>query len=133
MMARILVVDDDPSVRTAITVVLQSGGFDVVAVEDGSAGQKALATGPFDAAIVDIFMPEMDGLETIRLFRQSCPGLPIVAVSGAMELFDYRDSPEAPPDYLSMATKLGAVTSVKKPFQPRDLLHAVRQSLAAAA
>ena len=128
-MARVLVVDDDQGVRAAITVVLQSGGFEVVAVQDGPAGRKALEAAPFDAAIVDIFMPEMDGLETIRLFRQSRPDLPIVAMSGAMGLFAYRDSAEPPPDYLSMATKLGAVRAVQKPFQPRELLQAVQQSL----
>jgi CheY-like chemotaxis protein len=132
-MARILVVDDDQGVRAAICVVLQSGGFEVVAVGDGSAGRKALETAAFDAAIVDIFMPEMDGLEAIRTFHQTRPDMPIIAVSGAMGLFAFSDSPEPPPDYLSMATKLGAVIAVQKPFQPRELLAAVQQSIGAAA
>jgi CheY-like chemotaxis protein len=132
-MATILVVDDDQAVRAAITIVLQSGGFEVVAAENGSAGRKALEAQRFDAAVVDIFMPEMDGLETIKMFRLHCPDMPIIAVSGAMGLFEFSDSPEPPPDYLAMATKLGAVTAVQKPFQPRQLLQAVQQSIGIAA
>jgi len=131
-MARILLIDDDTAVRSAMALVLESGGFDVVAVKDAAAGRKALEAQQFDAAVVDIFMPDMDGLETIRLFRQSRPNMPIVAVSGAVSLFAYRVSPEAPPDYLSMATKLGAVTAVQKPFHPRELLQAVQQSIGVA-
>jgi CheY-like chemotaxis protein len=130
-MARILVIDDDQPVRAAITIVLEADGFEVVAVEHGRAGTKAIETTRFDAAIIDVFMPEMDGLETIRTIRRSCPDMPIIAVSGAMSLFEYRDMSDPPPDYLSMATDLGAVTAVQKPFQPRELVRAVRESIAA--
>jgi CheY-like chemotaxis protein len=128
-MARVLVIDDDAPVRAAISIVLQAAGFDVVAVETGHAGKMALEDASFDAAVVDVFMPGMDGLETIKAFRQHSPNLPIVAISGAMSLFDYCDSPNAPPDYLSMATKLGAVTAVQKPFHPRDLVEAVHKAI----
>lgn len=128
-MARILVIDDDPPVRATIKLVLETQGFEVVAVESGRAGKKAIEAASFDAAIVDVFMPDMDGLETIRVLRRRRPELPIVVVSGAISLFDYRDAMEPPPDYLSMAAELGAVASVQKPFQPRDLLRAVRESI----
>jgi DNA-binding response OmpR family regulator len=130
-MARILVIDDDQPVRTAIAVVLEREGFEVVTVADGRAGKAAAEKSRFDATIVDLFMPDMDGLETIRSLRQSCPGMPIIAVSGALSLFDFRDLAEAPPDYLAMATDLGAVTGVQKPFQPRELVRAVKESIAA--
>src|ERR1700687_3984318 len=117
-MARVLVIDDDQPVRTAIAMVLESAGFEVVAVDGGRAGQKAVEAARFDATIVDVFMPGMDGLETIQTLRQRCPEMPIIAMSGAMSLFEYRNGAEAAPDYLSMATMLGAVTGVKKPFQP---------------
>jgi CheY-like chemotaxis protein len=132
-MARILVVDDDQPVRAAIRIVLELDGFEVVTAEDGRAGQQAAESSCFDAAIVDLFMPEMDGLETIKALRRHCPDMPIIAVSGAMSLFDYRDAAEPPPDYLAMATELGAVTAVQKPFQPRELLKAVRESIRMAA
>jgi CheY-like chemotaxis protein len=132
-MARILVIDDDQPVRATIKLVLETQGFEVVAVESGRAGKKAIEAASFDAAIVDVFMPEMDGLETIKALRRRCPELPIIAVSGAISLFDYRDVMEPPPDYLAMAAELGAVASVAKPFQPRDLLRAVRESIGIAA
>ena len=132
-MARILVIDDDQPVRATIKLVLETQGFEVVAVESGRAGKKAIEATRFDAAIVDVFMPEMDGLETIRALRRRCPDLPIITVSGAISLFDYRDTMEPPPDYLAMAAELGAVASVAKPFQPRDLLRAVRESIGIAA
>jgi CheY-like chemotaxis protein len=132
-MARILVVDDDEPVRAAIRIVLELEGFEVVTAPDGRAGQQAARSACFDAAIVDLFMPEMDGLETIKALRLHCPDMPIIAVSGAMSLFDYRDAVEPPPDYLAMATTLGAVTTVQKPFQPRELLRAVRDSIRMAA
>jgi CheY-like chemotaxis protein len=130
-MARILVIDDDQRVRAAIAIVLETEGFEVVAVADGRAGTKAAEATRFDATIVDLFMPNMDGLETIKSLRRSCPGMPIIAVSGAMSLFDFRDLAEPPPDYLSMAKDLGAVTAVQKPFQSRVLIRAVRESIAA--
>src|SRR5258708_34145076 len=114
-MARVLVIDDDQHVRATITVVLEAGGFEVVAVDGGRAGQKAIDTARFDATIVDVFMPEMDGLETIKALRERCPEMPIIAMSGAMSLFEYRDGAEPPPDYLSRATMFGAVTAGKRP------------------
>jgi CheY-like chemotaxis protein len=130
-MARILVIDDDQPVRAAIAVVLETAGFEVVTAADGRAGKAAAETTRFDVTIVDLFMPHMDGLETIRSLRHSCPDMPIIAVSGALSLFDFRDVAEPPPDYLSMATDLGAITAVQKPFQPRELIRAVRESIAA--
>jgi CheY-like chemotaxis protein len=132
-MARILVIDDDQPVRATIKLVLETQGFEVVAVESGRAGKQALEATSFDAAIVDVFMPEMDGLETIKALRRRCPELPIIAVSGAISLFDYRDTREPPPDYLAMASEFGAVAAVQKPFQPRELLRAVRESIGIAA
>ena len=126
-MTRILVIDDDQPVRAVISMVLEAEGFEVVAVADGRAGKHAAESSRFDATIVDVFMPEVDGLATIRALRQSCPEMPIIAVSGAMGLFEYRDAPDAPPDYLSMATELGAVTAVQKPFQPHELVRVVER------
>jgi DNA-binding response OmpR family regulator len=132
-MARILVVDDDRAVCAAIKIVLEVEGFEVVTAQDGRTGMAAAKASCFDAAIVDVFMPEMDGLQTIKALRGHCPDMPIIAVSGAISLFDYRDTTEPPPDYLSMATMLGAVDTVQKPFQPRELLRAVRASIGAPA
>lgn len=124
-MTRILVVDDDKAVRTAIKTILEHNGFDVVVVEDGRAGVAAVQDKPFDVIIVDIFMPGMDGLETIRLFHNHAPEVPVIAISGFM----FRDSAKPAPNFLSMATKLGAAYSLAKPFRPKDLLRAVEYCL----
>jgi DNA-binding response OmpR family regulator len=124
-MQRILVIDDDTSVRVAIKTLLEHEGFEVVAAEDGRAGLEALESTPFDLVVVDIFMPGMDGLETITALHRRVPGVPIIAMSGFM----FRDSSAPAPDFLSMAAKLGAASSLHKPFRPRELIAAVRACL----
>ena len=122
-MARVLVVDDDQGVRAAITVVLQSGGFEVVAVQDGAAGRKVLETAPFDAAIVDFMMPGIGGLETVRTLRGKS-ALPIMVISGSLT----RAGAEAP-DLARLASELPGVTNLAKPFKLSDFLSTVRAML----
>jgi DNA-binding response OmpR family regulator len=132
-MRRILIIDDDPAVGAATKMLLEHEGFDVSVVEDGRSGLQAFEANPFDVVIVDIFMPGLDGFATIKAFRQLNPTVPIVAISGFMDLYAFRDSADKGPDILSMATEIGAVQSVQKPFRPQELLRAVRASLAVAA
>jgi CheY-like chemotaxis protein len=126
MASRVLVVDDDKAVRTAIKIILEHNGFDVVAAPDGRSAIQAVENDEFSVIIVDIFMPGMDGLETIRTFKRKAPEVPVIAISGFM----FRDSGQPAPDFLSMATKLGAACSLAKPFRPKDLLQAVKCCLA---
>src|SRR5262245_64476782 len=107
-MSRILVVDDDNSVRSAIRTLLEHEGHTVAVAESGRAGLNLLETHVFDVVIVDIFMPGMDGLETIKAFHRHAPSVPIIAVSGFM----FRDASAPAPDFLGMATKLGATFSL---------------------
>jgi CheY-like chemotaxis protein len=124
-MPRVLVVDDDKAIRSVIKTVLELEGFDVVVAEDGRRGIAAIQSHNFDVVIVDIFMPGMDGLETIRVFNRHAPSVPVIAISG----FLFRDSSIPAPDFLSMATKLGAAYSLHKPFRPKDLLRVVEACL----
>lgn len=123
-MANILVVDDDSAVSTTIALLLERNGHDVVVANDGRKGLKALDSGQFDLLIVDIFMPGMDGLETMRLVHRQRPGIPILVISG--QVFG---SDSKAPDFLHMATKLGAITSLRKPFKPAALLASVARCL----
>jgi CheY-like chemotaxis protein len=121
IMARILVIDDDQAVRAAVKAVLDLAGHETVLATDGRDGLDAVESGHFDLLIVDIFMPGMDGIETIMRVQRLRPGLPIIVMSG----MSARSASGSLPDFLAMATKLGAVRSLQKPFRPRDLLGAI--------
>jgi DNA-binding response OmpR family regulator len=123
-MARILVIDDDKAVGMAIRITLEREGFAVEVVNDGRAGIERVKSEDFDLLMVDIFMPGMDGLETIRLVREHRPNIPILVMSG----MTFRSGPGPAPDFLTMATKLG-VRSLKKPFRPRELLAVIAECL----
>ncbi len=127
-LAKILIVDDDNSVQTTLRLLLEDAGHQVVAADGGRKGHELLAAGDFDLLFLDIFMPGMDGFETMRLVRQQQPAIPIIAMSGRPMPSDSSTGP----DFLAMATKLGAVTSLQKPFRPAMLLATVAACLAAA-
>jgi DNA-binding NtrC family response regulator len=124
-MAGILVIDDDRSILSTIRILLERGAHHVETVDNSRAGLRLLETRKFDLLIVDIFMPGMDGFETMRVVHQSWPEMPIVVISGQQ----FRLVSGGGPDFLHMATKLGAVSSLQKPFKPHDLLDAVTRSL----
>lgn len=118
--------DDDTAVQATIRILLERAGHSVVVAGDGRKGLTAFETGEFDLLFLDIFMPGMDGLETMRLVHQQQPRIPIIVISGNPV------TSGSGPDFLTMATKLGAVRSLQKPFKPAALLAAVAGSLEAA-
>jgi CheY-like chemotaxis protein len=120
-LARILVVDDDAAVQGTIRLLLESAGHHVVTADDGRKGVALCEAGDFDLLFLDLFMPGMDGFETMRMVRQRHPQMPIIVISGRLTASDA----DQPPDFLTMATKLGAVGSLQKPFRSTDLLAAV--------
>lgn len=120
-MANILIVDDDPAVQITIRLLLERAGHRVTVAGDGCKGLALFEVSQFDLLFLDIFMPGMDGLETMRHIRARAPAIPIVVISGRSITPDGY----AEPDFLTMATKLGAVASLQKPFRPDALLAAV--------
>ena len=127
-MTRVLIVDDDPMVCAAIEVYLERHGFDVTIADGGEAGLRALEDSGFDLMLVDIFMPHMLGFESIRIFHERAPTVPLVAMSGYA--FANIDSPA--PDFLRMALELGAAHCLRKPFTPGVLLTVVKECVAEA-
>jgi CheY-like chemotaxis protein len=125
-MPRILVVDDDPMVCQAIEISLQHLGFEVTVADGGEAGIRALETSAFDVMLVDIFMPRMRGFESIRIFHERAPAIPLVAMSG----YAFANIEPPSPDFHKMAHELGATCCLRKPFTPSALLAAVHECLA---
>ena len=125
-MTRVLIVDDDPMVCMAIEISLQRHGFEVTIAGGGETGLRALEDASIDLMIVDIFMPHMRGFESVRIFHERAPAIPLVAMSGYA--FANIDSPA--PDFLRMALELGAARCLRKPFTPAALMTVINECLA---
>ena len=127
--ARILLVDDRAENLFALEAILAPLNQIIVPVRSGREALEALLDDEYAVVLLDIVMPGMDGFETMRMVRQQHPLLPIVVISGR----PFSTEPGAAPDFLTMATKLGAVSSLQKPFKPADLLASVNRCLEAVA
>ena len=127
-MRRILVVDDDPHICLAIRAWLKRYGFKVAIADGGPNGLIALDTSTFDLMIVDIFMPNMRGFESIRVFHNHAPTVPLIAISG----FAFSSLQGGSPDFLRMALRLGATRCLRKPFRPTTLLSVIDECLSEA-
>ncbi|MEA3117692.1 MAG: hypothetical protein QOI13_962 [Paraburkholderia sp.] len=121
---RVLVIDDDASVGAAIQMTLVRAGCDTVLAPDAETGIRAFGSSRFDLAVVDLFMPGMDGLQIITEFRRRAPTLSILAVSG----FRFRGSADPGLDFLSLAGNVGATICLRKPFSPQQLVAAIQAS-----
>lgn len=111
---RVLVVDDDDAVRKSIRYFLEQHGYDVVEASDGEVGISLQMSTPFDIAVIDMMMPNKDGIEVIKELRPIFPDLAILAMSGA--------SSQAKMNYFEVARAFGASATLKKPFGGGDLL-----------
>jgi FixJ family two-component response regulator len=110
MSGRVLVVDDEPHVRLNYRVALETEGYDVVETNSGKAALEQLVDRRFGLAILDLRMPEMDGLELLARMRENKIGVPVVIVTA------YSDVPHA-----VKAMKLGAIDFLQKPLRPEEL------------
>jgi DNA-binding NtrC family response regulator len=128
MMRRILVVDDDPHICLALRAWLKRYGFRVSIADGGLNGLAALDNATFDLMIVDIFMPNMRGFESIRVFHNHAPAVPLIAISG----YAFSGPQASGPDFLRMAIRLGATRCLRKPFRPTTLLGVIDECLSEA-
>jgi len=124
-MRRILVVDDDPHICLAVRAWLKRYGFNVAIADGGATGLVALDNSTFDLMIVDIFMPHMRGFESIRMFHNHAPTVPLIAISG----YAFANLGASSPDFLRMALRLGATRCLRKPFRPTTLLGVIDECL----
>jgi CheY-like chemotaxis protein len=129
-MARILVIDDDDLVRRTVETMLRLAGHDVALAVDGVDGLRQFQTQPFDLVIADIFMPNKEGLETVRELRRITAQTPIITMTGSFP-GPHRGGDLGNVDYLRMAQVFGATRTLSKPFSHRELLALVGECLAA--
>ena len=111
---RVLVIDDQPDIRTMVCIVLRINHFEAVEVTSAAAGLKEFESSKFDLAIVDIFLQGTNGFEVIMKMRERIPDFPIVAISGMTMLDFVQETPE-----------LSNVVCLQKPFRPAELTLAV--------
>ncbi|HBJ73331.1 MAG TPA: response regulator [Actinobacteria bacterium] len=121
---RILVVDDEEDIRDITRLLLENAAYEVTACENGASALAALGRQTFDLVIVDMLMPEMDGVEMINEMHRRDPGQKILAMSGGGH---------APKEsYLQIARMCGVEGLLAKPFNQGQLLRAVESALGTA-
>lgn len=116
---RILLADDDASLRRVVQFKLQKNGYDVAAVADGHQALEQLEREPYDLLLSDIRMPGVDGLELLERARERRPDLKVVLMTA-----------HATVTQAVQAVKLGAFDYITKPFEDEQLFRALEQALA---
>ncbi|UVT16922.1 MAG: response regulator [Nitrospira sp.] len=118
-MANILVIDDEPSIRGLLKEVLVKAGHRVFEAEDGRKGLTLYQQEAVDLVIMDLLMPETDGLEaTLQLTREYLDAK-VIAITGA----------QGDHNFLDVAKLFGARRTFEKPFDINKLLEAVNEEL----
>ena len=120
-MARILIIDDEDLVRFTLRKMLESEAHEVIEANDGEEGIVRQKAQPSDLVIMDIVMPNKEGIETIREFVRLYPDVPIIAISGGGQ--------EGNLTSLETALKTGAKSTIAKPFTQEDLIDHVNACL----
>jgi two-component system nitrogen regulation response regulator NtrX len=118
MNTRILIVDDEPAILNALTGILEDEGYDVLAAKNGPEALKLIKAEPPDLVFLDIWMPEMDGIETLRRALESVPHLQVVMMSGHGSI-----------ESAVKAIKLGAYDYIEKPLSLEKVTLLIRHAL----
>jgi len=120
-MERILIIDDEPQIRSMIRLVLERAGYSVVEAADGVEGIRRFRENPVNLIITDLIMPNKDGIGMIIDLKKEFPDVKIIAMSGG--------GLNRPEGYLRGAQKLGAACTLSKPINRQELLRAVKDTL----
>lgn len=118
MSKQILVVDDEERIRQSLNGVLKDEGYEVLEAKDGIQALKQIESDPPDAVLLDIWMPGMDGMETLERIKTQIPNLPVVMISGHANI-----------ELAVKATKLGAYDFIEKPLSLEKVLLTVNHAL----
>ena len=120
-MARILIIDDEPQIRSMLKLMLERDGYEVVEAPDGIEGIRVYRQNPTDLIITDLIMPNKDGIGMIIDLKKEFPEVKIIAMSGG--------GLNKPDRYLMGAKKLGAACTLTKPIDREEMLRAVKDIL----
>jgi DNA-binding NtrC family response regulator len=118
---RILIVDDDASIRRTLQILLSKAGYEVIQACDGSEAVRLWRDHGGDLVITDLHMPEKDGIETIIELLTHTPGLRIIAMSGGGQTKRL--------DLLGNVALLGSVLTIEKPFTLSEMMAVVSRAL----
>ncbi len=122
-MQRVLIIDDEPQIRSMVRLILEREGYTVLEAADGAEGLKIFREKPADLILTDLIMPNKDGIGMIIELKKEFPGVKIIAMSGG--------GLNRPEGYLRGAQKLGAAATLTKPINRQDLVRVVRDTLKA--
>ncbi|MEM7029058.1 MAG: response regulator [Chloroflexota bacterium] len=118
-MPSVLITDDDDTFRATIALALEDAGYDTYEACNGKEALHLLATIRIDLILLDIIMPEMEGIETIKQIAGKYTEIPVITISGNTAQMDTNV-------YLKMTTHYGAKATLKKPFSVQTLLQLVQ-------
>lgn len=121
---RILVVDDDPMIRRLLRTPLHDAGYEIFEMEDGHAALRWMLRNQVDLMVLDVSMPEMDGIELAHAVRQRQDRLPILAISAGEQVMSKEFC-------LKFMKSLGATEVLPKPFDLADFMKAVQRIVTA--
>lgn len=122
-MPSVLIVDDEEAIRRLIRSTLEQAGYRVQEAADGKEGLSHYRQSPTDLVIMDILMPDQDGLESILTLRREFPDAKIMAITGGSDMIGILN-------FLDVARMLGARRTLQKPFEMHQLLDAVQTEIA---
>lgn len=115
-MRKVLVIDDEPIVRTSSKRTLVPEGYNVALADSGKAGIELLEREKFDVILLDLKMPDMSGIDVLKVIMERWPGTKVIIVTGYSTV-----------DTAVEALRLGAFNHIEKPFTPDSLLAAVEE------
>lgn len=119
MHTTILIVDDDAQIRRLCKITLQQQGYLISEATNGKEALAVMKAKPFDFIVLDLCMPDMDGIELLMALHSELPRPQIIVMSGFME-----------GAMLTAARHLGGVATLVKPFSPDELLLLIEQLMA---
>lgn len=123
-MERLLIVDDDSQVRKVLRLFLERHGYTVLEAENGLKAIELCKSNVFDLIIVDMYMPEKDGVSFIYELREFSPDVRVIAISGGEKGYYFTSDTK-----LDVALSVGAIRTLRKPFPLEELLTVVKELL----